>query len=58
MPSISASLSAKSTNWRWVICSLLFFATAINYLDRQVLSLTWKDFIAPNSIGQTAIMEP
>lgn len=37
----------KKTNWRWVICSLLFFATTINYLDRQVLSLTWKDFIAP-----------
>ena len=39
--------TAKPTNWRWVICSLLFFATTINYLDRQVLSLTWKDFIAP-----------
>ena len=26
---------------------LLFIATTINYLDRQVLSLTWKDFIAP-----------
>lgn len=24
-----------------------FFATTVNYLDRQVLSLTWKDFIAP-----------
>ncbi|MDE6160670.1 MAG: MFS transporter [Muribaculaceae bacterium] len=35
------------SNWRWVICSMLFFATTINYLDRQVLSLTWKDFIAP-----------
>lgn len=23
------------------------FATTVNYLDRQVLSLTWKDFIAP-----------
>jgi MFS transporter, ACS family, hexuronate transporter len=33
--------------YRWTICSLLFFATTINYLDRQVLSLTWKDFIAP-----------
>ena len=39
--------NARATNWRWVICSLLFFATTINYLDRQVLSLTWKDFIAP-----------
>ncbi|MDE6269533.1 MAG: MFS transporter [Muribaculaceae bacterium] len=38
----------KKTNWRWAICSLLFFATTINYLDRQVLSLTWKDFIAPD----------
>lgn len=47
MPSLTASASIKATNWRWVICSLLFFATAINYLDRQVLSLTWKDFIAP-----------
>lgn len=26
---------------------MLFFATTINYLDRQVLSLTWKDFIVP-----------
>ncbi|NMA74408.1 MAG: MFS transporter [Bacteroidales bacterium] len=29
----------KMTHYRWVICSLLFFATTINYLDRQVLSL-------------------
>jgi ACS family hexuronate transporter-like MFS transporter len=25
--------------YRWAICALLFFATTINYLDRQVLSL-------------------
>lgn len=25
--------------YRWTICSLLFFATTVNYLDRQVLSL-------------------
>ena len=37
----------KKSNFRWVICSLLFFATTVNYLDRQVLSLTYKDFIAP-----------
>lgn len=35
------------TNYRWVICMMLFFATTVNYMDRQVLSLTWKDFIAP-----------
>ena len=26
---------------------LLFVATTVNYMDRQVLSLTWKEFIAP-----------
>ncbi len=35
------------TSYRWVICGLLFFATTVNYLDRQVLSLTWEDFIRP-----------
>ena len=35
------------TNYRWIICAMLFFATTVNYLDRQVLSLTWKDFISP-----------
>jgi ACS family hexuronate transporter-like MFS transporter len=41
------------TNYRWVICALLFFATTINYLDRQVLSLLEpvlaKEFIWSNS---------
>ena len=37
----------KSTHFRWTIVGLLFFATTVNYLDRQVLSLTWKDFIEP-----------
>ena len=35
------------SNWRWWICTLLFVATTVNYLDRQVLSLTYKEFIAP-----------
>jgi len=43
----SKSISGKMTNYRWAICAMLFFATTVNYLDRQVLSLTWKDFIAP-----------
>ncbi len=29
----------SSGNYRWVICALIFFATTINYVDRQVLSL-------------------
>ncbi len=39
--------SQKLSNHRWSICGLLFFATTINYLDRQVLSLTWKDYLVP-----------
>jgi MFS transporter, ACS family, hexuronate transporter len=27
------------SNYRWTICSLVFFATTINYLDRAVISL-------------------
>ncbi|MFT4176545.1 MAG: MFS transporter [Luteolibacter sp.] len=41
------SNETKASGYRWRICWLLFFATTINYLDRQVLSLTWKDFIVP-----------
>jgi len=29
----------QGTRYRWVICALLFFATTINYIDRQILSL-------------------
>ena len=35
------------TNWRWIMCAMLFFATTVNYMDRQVLSLTFKEFIQP-----------
>lgn len=37
----------RMTNFRWTICALLFLATTVNYMDRQVLSLTWKEFIKP-----------
>lgn len=39
--------TTKMSQFRWVMCAMLFFATTVNYMDRQVLSLTWKDFIAP-----------
>lgn len=44
---MSSLKTAKMTNYRWVICGMLFFATTVNYLDRQVLSLTWDEFIKP-----------
>ena len=37
----------RMTGFRWVICTMLFFATTVNYLDRQVLSLTFEEFIRP-----------
>ena len=30
---------AKIGHYRWTICALLFFATTINYIDRQILGL-------------------
>lgn len=35
----------KIGKYRWTICSLLFFATTVNYLDRAVISLL-KPFLA------------
>ncbi|HTN39400.1 MAG TPA: MFS transporter [Arachidicoccus sp.] len=33
------NVAQKAGKYRWTICALLFAATTINYLDRQVLSL-------------------
>jgi MFS transporter, ACS family, hexuronate transporter len=35
----SPTIEKAIGKYRWTICSLLFFATTVNYLDRQVLSL-------------------
>ena len=40
-----------STNYRWVICALLFFATTFNYLDRQVISYLKEFFCTPVAQG-------
>lgn len=34
-----SNVNQKMTQHRWIICAMLFFATTVNYLDRQVLSL-------------------
>jgi ACS family hexuronate transporter-like MFS transporter len=39
-------MNEKSGNYRWVICSLIFFATTINYLDRAVISLLKSNLTA------------
>lgn len=43
--------NASIGRYRWTICSLLFFATTINYMDRQVIGLlkpTLKDVFGWN----------
>jgi ACS family hexuronate transporter-like MFS transporter len=35
----STNLTGSVKNYRWTICALVFFATTVNYLDRQVISL-------------------
>src|SRR5260370_26029841 len=45
---VAVAKPAPSGSVRWVVCGLLFFATAINYVDRQVLGI-----LAPSL--QTAI---
>ena len=39
--------------YRWVICGLLFFATTVNYVDRQVLGILSKDL--KTAIGWTEV---
>ena len=37
--SVAANVNKQVGKYRWTICTLLFFATTINYLDRSVISL-------------------
>jgi ACS family hexuronate transporter-like MFS transporter len=37
--SVAEPRDATMTSVRWTICALLFFATTINYIDRQILAL-------------------
>jgi MFS transporter, ACS family, hexuronate transporter len=44
----------QQLNYRWTICGLLFFATTINYVDRQVIGLL-KPFLEKDlGIGEAA----
>jgi ACS family hexuronate transporter-like MFS transporter len=36
---INAGSVSRRGNYRWIVCALLFFATTINYIDRQVIGL-------------------
>ncbi len=49
----SASTTERVGHYRWTICGLLFFATTINYVDRQVLGILAPDL--QKSIGWNEI---
>src|SRR5215470_18900235 len=36
---VTVGLAQAVSHYRWVICALLFFATTINYVDRQIIGL-------------------
>ncbi|WP_321479269.1 MFS transporter [uncultured Bacteroides sp.] len=46
-------VNEKMTKYRWVICSLLFFSTTINYMDRNVISFLKEYFCSPDGFGWT-----
>ena len=51
---MSATLAVPArSSFRWTVCGLLFFATTVNYVDRQVLSMLADTLRA--QIGWTAI---
>ncbi|WP_353332280.1 MFS transporter [Bacteroides sedimenti] len=44
-------MNERMTKYRWVICSLLFFGTTINYMDRNVIAFLKEFFCSPVADG-------
>ncbi|HUV01676.1 MAG TPA: MFS transporter [Bacteroidales bacterium] len=42
----------KIGNYRWTVCALIFFATTVNYLDRQVIGILKPLLESDLSIGE------
>lgn len=42
----------KFSNYRWTVCALIFFATTINYLDRQVIGILKPILESDLNIGE------
>lgn len=42
----------KISNYRWTVCALIFFATTINYLDRQVIGILKPMLESDLNIGE------
>src|SRR5919197_113569 len=48
---VEEGIIGRIGRYRWVICALLFFATTINYIDRQVLGILATDNNFKHTIG-------
>jgi MFS transporter, ACS family, hexuronate transporter len=48
------SETSKIGNYRWTICALIFFATTVNYLDRQVIGILKPLLESDLGIGEKA----
>ncbi len=46
-----ATSRPAASNFRWIICALLFFSTTVNYMDRQVISYLKEFFCTPAEAG-------
>ncbi len=44
----------KLSNYRWTVCALIFFATTVNYLDRQVIGILKPMLESDLGIGEEA----
>lgn len=50
---LASAIRGPIKKYRWTICAMLFAATTINYLDRQVLSLLKPELEKPEVFGWT-----
>jgi len=48
------SETIKTGNYRWTVCALIFFATTVNYLDRQVIGILKPLLESDLGIGEKA----
>jgi ACS family hexuronate transporter-like MFS transporter len=59
MPATAASVEAATStprpagNFRWMICGLLFFSVAINYIDRNIIGILKKPLSEALNWGET-----
>jgi len=50
---VEPAVAARRSSFRWVVCLLLFLATTINYMDRQILGILAKQL--QTQIGWTEL---